>query len=94
MIGCLRTLVRKKPIIALYFEYENALKFYNIEARTDKHVMSYLDSSCLMLQCYFSNNYLTMSILRINTEDYNNMQNHKPYKVKQILINQLTIFEN
>ena len=34
MIGCLRTRVRKQPIIALYFESENELKFYNLEART------------------------------------------------------------
>ena len=30
MIGCLRTHVRKQPIIALYFEFENELKFYNL----------------------------------------------------------------
>ena len=33
MIGCLRTRVRKQPIIALYFEFENELKFDNLEAR-------------------------------------------------------------
>ena len=33
MIGCLRTRVGKQPIIALYFESENELKFYNLEAR-------------------------------------------------------------
>ena len=33
MIGCLQTRVRKQPIIALYFEFENELKFYNFEAR-------------------------------------------------------------
>ena len=33
MIGCLRTRVRKQPIIAHYFESENELKFYNLEAR-------------------------------------------------------------
>ena len=33
MIGCLRTWVHKQPIIALYFESENVLKFYNLEAR-------------------------------------------------------------
>ena len=33
MIGCLRTHVRKQPIIALYFESENELEFYNLEAR-------------------------------------------------------------
>ena len=32
MIGCLRTRVRKQPIIALYFELENELKFYNLKA--------------------------------------------------------------
>ena len=32
MIGCLRTRVRKQPIIALYFELENGLKFNNLEA--------------------------------------------------------------
>ena len=32
MIGCLRTRVRKHLIIVLYFESENVLKFYNLEA--------------------------------------------------------------
>ena len=31
MIGCLRTHVRKQPIIALYFESENELNFYNLK---------------------------------------------------------------
>ena len=35
MIGCLRTRVRKQPIIALYFELETVRKFYNLEAKTD-----------------------------------------------------------
>ena len=34
MIGCLWTRVRKQPIIALYFESETVLKFYNLEARS------------------------------------------------------------
>ena len=33
MIGCLRTCVRKQPIIALCFKSETVLKFYNLEAR-------------------------------------------------------------
>ena len=33
MISCLRTCVCKQPVIALYFESENELKFYNLEAR-------------------------------------------------------------
>ena len=32
MIGCLRTSVRKQPIIALYFEFETVLRFYNLKA--------------------------------------------------------------
>ena len=32
MIGCLRTRVRKQPIIALYFESKNELKFYDLKA--------------------------------------------------------------
>ena len=35
MIGCLRTRVRKQPIIALYFESETGLKVYNLQARSD-----------------------------------------------------------
>ena len=38
MIGCLRTRVRKQPIIALYFESENELKLYNLEARNGSKV--------------------------------------------------------
>ena len=33
MIGCVRTRVRKQPIIALYYESENELKFNNLEAK-------------------------------------------------------------
>ena len=32
MIGCLRTRVRKQPIVTLYFEFETVLKFFNLEA--------------------------------------------------------------
>ena len=32
MIGCLRTRVRKQPIIVIYFEFENELEFYNLKA--------------------------------------------------------------
>ena len=32
-IGCLRTRVRKQPIIELYFESETGLKIYNLDAR-------------------------------------------------------------
>ena len=34
MIGCLQTCVCKQPIIALYFESETVLKFYNLKAWT------------------------------------------------------------
>ena len=36
MIGCLRTRVRKQPIIALNFEPENELKFYNLDTNPDE----------------------------------------------------------
>ena len=32
MTGCFRTCVRKQPIVALYIEFENELKVYNLEA--------------------------------------------------------------
>ena len=38
MIGCLGTRVHKQPIIALYFESENELKIYNLEARLSCNV--------------------------------------------------------
>ena len=40
MIGCLLARVRKQPIIALYFEFENELKFYNLEARVTNSLYS------------------------------------------------------
>ena len=39
MIECLRTCVRKQPIIAIYFEFENELKFYNLRARSLDRVL-------------------------------------------------------
>ena len=39
MIDCMRTHVRKQPIIALYFESDNELKFYNLEALTNSGVL-------------------------------------------------------
>ena len=35
MICCLRTRVRKQPIIVPYFEFETVLKFYNLEVRSE-----------------------------------------------------------
>ena len=32
MIGCLRTRVRKQPIVTFDFEFETVLKFYNLDA--------------------------------------------------------------
>ena len=40
MIGCLRTRVPKQPIIALYFESETVLEFYNLEAWTNRSYLS------------------------------------------------------
>ena len=43
MVGYMRTRVSKHPIIARYFEFENELKFYNLEA------WSWAYKICLML---------------------------------------------
>ena len=50
MIGCLRTRVRNQPIIALYFESENELKFYNLEV-TVSAMWLFLTMPCIGLQC-------------------------------------------
>ena len=55
MIGCLRTRVRKRPIIALYFEFEDELKFHNLEARKVSH------SDLMASQEKFHLNYLLAS---------------------------------
>ena len=49
MIGCLRTRVHKQPIIALYFEYENELKFYNLEA-SPQHICHQANLRAVELQ--------------------------------------------
>ena len=52
MIGCLRTRVRKQPIIALYFESENELKLYNLEAWS--HSDPRIVNSVTLMKNYFS----------------------------------------
>ena len=47
MIGCLRTRVRKQPIIALYFEPKNELKVYNLKAWSTVNVLKFQTVSCL-----------------------------------------------
>ena len=53
MIGCLWTHVHKQPIITLYFESENILKLYNLEAR--------------FLQFYVFINAFKLSLLNISS---------------------------
>ena len=43
MIGCC---VHKQPIIALYFEFETVLKFYNLEARSIDPDLRLLHKPC------------------------------------------------
>ena len=50
MIGCLRTRVRKQPIIALYFESETVLKFYNLEARLNFSQYGHLKEAFVALR--------------------------------------------
>ena len=56
MIGCLRTRVRKQPIIALYLESENELKFYNLEAS----LLSILD----LLESIFDDSFMTGKFIK------------------------------
>ena len=61
MIRCLRTRVRKQPIIALYFESKNELEFYNLEAlsmrfvdrmyKTHTNMLSYRDKQNTVTRC-------------------------------------------
>ena len=51
MIGCLRTRVRKQPIIALYFESELVLKFYNLEVRSHSPLAFVIEVSLASYIC-------------------------------------------
>ena len=48
MIGCLRTRVRKQPIIVLYFEFENKLKFYNLGTIVEEQTKIKLELAVLL----------------------------------------------
>ena len=50
MIACLRTHVRKQPVIALLFESENELKFYSLKARSRSELF---DTLMLFLEEFF-----------------------------------------
>ena len=66
MIGCLRTHVRNQPIIALYFESENELKFYNLEEGFEAIKLEY--SLRLKIKCNDWLLYLRFILsLRINS---------------------------
>ena len=47
MIGCLWTRAHKQPIIALYFESETVLKFYNLEASTKLRIKCHSQEQCI-----------------------------------------------
>ena len=53
MNGCLQTQVRKQPIIALYFESETVLKFYNLEARLYLNVEVVIVSTYWPQYCHY-----------------------------------------
>ena len=56
MIGCLWTRVRKRPIIALYFESENELKFYNLEAWvTEDGLKNKMVQTARLIETFFLN---------------------------------------
>ena len=45
MIGCLRTCVRKRPIVGLYFESETVLKFYNLGTWSQGYNFNFMPNS-------------------------------------------------
>ena len=59
MIGCLRTRFRKQPIITLYLESENELKFYNLEAWI----------LCINLELWLTADVLTLWRPRLNVAE-------------------------
>ena len=68
MICCLRTRVRKHPIMALYFEFEIVLQFYNLEARIEHNYCTIeleVTHSCFTLN--FAKNLLQTEILQGDT---------------------------
>ena len=74
MFGCLWTHVRKQPIIALYYESENELKFYNLEARLSE--LSLLTDGIItksniiiLLKIFFVSNLSYNTALRVKCEE-------------------------
>ena len=77
MIGCLRTRVRKQPIIVLYFDCQNRVSQTEIENRKacktkiisdDRESFCLLYCSLLYYVCYFA--YLCFTFCRINEENF------------------------
>ena len=67
MIGCLWTCVRKQPIIALYFESETVLKFYNLEARFFKRYIKIHNKALTSTGC-LNNISITTAGIYINSD--------------------------
>ena len=53
MNGCLRTRVRKQPLIALCFKFETVLKFFNLEALCAGHKLLSREIFTSVLSCCF-----------------------------------------
>ena len=56
IIGCLRTRVRKQPIITLYFESKTILKLYNLEARERQYDPTL--SGCFVFSAGFGRGFI------------------------------------
>ena len=71
MIGCLQTRVCMQPIIALYFESENELKFYNLEARKTKVIRFYLshDAKVTLKSRFWCENVKNLSYIWDSKEE-------------------------
>ena len=72
MIGCLRTRVRKQPIIPLYFESETVSKFYNLEARPESTIKDEPDKLGVVAPYFYLSDVLSVGRgceLTVSTHD-------------------------
>ena len=91
MISCFRTRVRKQPIIALYLEFENELKLYNLEAwfliEHLKYILSlesikekFINTPYLRNQSYFIHLIKSFSL----RESMIKMKSEYPFNILQV----------
>ena len=95
MIGCLRTRVRKQPIIALYSECETVLRFYNLEVwwflssntralHADMQKPYVFYSSLQGIRMYLKPNVFHRLALGLHLQTFKRLMFHNPVQGPQI----------